>query len=308
MKTYIIKPIFLIAIISTIFTVGKVNADEITFFVVQPERPIIWTNPSIFASSVLYANKSKATSPIGHVNVELKCDATDKAEAINIFDGMTTDADAQILQKAKDGYGLGTLFFDYPGKLHGVKTINNLKKLICAKPDLWPVEKSRTAVLKLKISSSVCHRMNEFYEEFKERGLDKFYGGFRTFPLHGGKGANCATFATSFLEAGGILTEEMQQNWYRRYIAPNYLIGTPENPKSIAMLLLAGIAWAQDPEDGVSFETPDPQLIYDWIHSKEAESTLLNNPEIITEEFCHYTTGISMDFSKIEAPQGPIFQ
>ena len=68
--------------------------------------------------------------------------------------------------------------------------------------------------------------MLKHYRDFVEGGVYKRFT-LTSYPLHG-DGAGCTSLAVSFLDVGGILTQEMIQAWKVSINAPKRFFGDPQ--------------------------------------------------------------------------------
>ncbi len=284
-------------------------ADELTIYIVEPPLALQWQSPSALVRSVYKARELDAPGVIGHVVVELKCEATSEGERIHFLDGMTMSDYTEADQAVERGRGLGVFIDNYSGELHGESYREQIKKMSCEKEALKSNGESRLSFLKLKINHGTCLRLAKYYEGFKERGLNKVYGGLNTHPLHGPqRGAGCSVFGVSFLEVAGFYdpkkTRLLADKWVRNFRIPMRFIGTADSTVSVLNIVLTGHWWANPAKPGVDVSVPDPALMAEWV----AEKIKTHDQHYQVERLCNYSRGLTADLTALPTPTTPIFE
>lgn len=301
------KNVLLIVILLATFAIqSPIQASELTLYFIKPSLPLNWSSPVTLAWSLFKVTKKKLPSQIGHTHVELNCDSEEGASPIHYFAGITMAAPEEPWHKFDEGYGLGTLLLDYTGALYPIESfLANRDEYTCEPPAEYLDGIPLLNFFRIRISNSTCRRLNQFFKEYQEKGLHNIYGGLASHPLYGGGGASCSVFAMSFLEVGGLFTEEMDRRWMQRVILPYSSIGDPESGDFVSPweVLLRGFHWAKDAKQGIPVEIPDPALMHRWVLEKIAT----HDSSYSKENLCTYGYGITIDRTDSPTPSGPIW-
>src|SRR5262249_21617026 len=128
--------------------------------------------------------------------------------------------------------------------------------------------RGHVAWIRFRVSDAACGRMRQYYDEYRARGLDRFYG-LHLRPLYG-EGAGCSAFGTSFLEVAGILDPELSASWSHVRDVPESLIGDGGKPKvGLLPLLFSSRAgrWAKPGEPARRIGFWDPDRMFAWIQA-----------------------------------------
>lgn len=301
---YTIRVVFYL----TVFIAYSLPAysDELTLYFIEPPTPLDWQTPSALTLSFQKANAADDTgAPIGHIAVDLNCNSNQATPAVRIFDGMTMADSSEVWDALDKGRALGVLIDNYTGMFHGDSYQEQIKEYSCNKATLNAEGKSRLSFLNIKIKPSTCERLVSYYQEYRQRGLDKVYGGLNTNPFSGDpRGASCSVFGMSFLEVAGLYSQEFDKEWNRYLRIPEELMGTPASPISIIKVVMQGHRWASDDQPGVTVKIPDPALMHKWI----GEKIKSKDPQYQFQQLCDFSHGVSVDMTNVETPTFPIWQ
>jgi hypothetical protein len=262
-----------------------------------------WRSPSHLAWSAianeLSPSRYLSKHSIGHVNIELRCDATQGHDSRIVYSGMTSDGESLERDALlKENIGLGVLFRDFPGRLESADEILSQLPERTKGGDL--------SLLRIRVSDATCRRLLVFHDEFRDRGLGEHYG-LPNRP-RAGEGAGCTAYATAFLDVGGLLTDEMRRQWSRTLRVPVDLIGggeaeTPAQSVSITRLLFSfWRRWAAPGEPHRELFFWDPDAMHRWIHSAfESDRTDLGRISL------DRAIGMTWDARHLPTPTDPIW-
>lgn len=199
-----------------------------------PSRPLDFTSPrglvlSLVRGSLLQFGDDTTSElfgrtfgvhSVGHVMVELKStDPTTGRVRYLLTAQNTADASEWADQAVTQRVGYALLTRGVTGRIDSYDRV--------ATDIDEPAEVGTpSARLRVLVSPEAADRMLRFYAEFLARGIDHRMA-LASDPL-AGDGASCASLAAAFLEAGGLLTPEMQAAWQRTASVPDALVGDPE--------------------------------------------------------------------------------
>ncbi len=237
------------------------NAEQTCEFILYafpPAVPLNWDTPLKLAYGaglkgrmVFEHGKNKHT--IGHCFMELK-----GPEGQRELTGATTapDAPSDADFVTRHGYGLGVLFAPMKGAL------DSQEKLDSELLDRY--QTGKVTFIRFIISRQAYERMQQYLDEYREKGYDSIYNG--TNEPRRGKGAGCSAFAMSFLDVCGYVDPFFTKNWIRRVKMPRHLVGGPITGNRVSLLkLLTKARWAKEGEDFIPLEMWDPQLMFEWV-------------------------------------------
>jgi len=264
--------------------------NKLTLYFIPSPRPLDWSSPTSLARTILKNQIIRKSRFMGHVNVKLE------HEGKEIFTGMAAkDIDSARGLLIRKKIGLGIIYHSFVGRLE------SKEELDLELDEYLNTGNSRINFIQFEISDSMAKRVKEYLTQFKERGLDRYYGLVNS-PLHG-EGAGCSAFGASFMILMDILDEDMQKSWSNKVLVPLKLTGAPvtENKVSFFKLLLRKFNWANESEDHKELFFWDPDLMWAWVqrHLKEDhyKKMSINN-----------TQGLFKNISSKEAPDSEIFK
>jgi len=284
---------------SFIFKDAEAEKDVLIVYTMPSPHGINWASPKALAlaSGINQATTfhTSAKHPIGHVFMSLKTSASSDV----ITAGMTTfDNTEEVELVMKHGYCLGVLFADLRGKFDNPEALNA------------QVEErygtGRVSYMKFLLSPSMGKRLLQYFNEYKEKGCDKHYGGANR-PRFA-EGGGCSPFGVSFMEVAGFLRPEHLKAWKISLAVPKKLCGGPAFGKKVSFknLILGGGAWAKTGEESAPIEMLDPTLMYRWMLNEWKSE--FNNPtgKYILEKN-RKTMSLVLDCRDIEASSEPIW-
>jgi hypothetical protein len=258
MKNITMRKIYGIGLLIAFFA-SKAISQEMTLYVIPPKAHINWKSPqSLFfsyAGSLLAHNKYEYSHPMGHVIIELR-DSSHYAIA-----GMEARSKSDMAADVyRDGYGLGILFADIPGKLtEGKKNADDIAAR-CEGGDV--------TFIKFRLSSEAFLKLWTYLEDYKKYGFDKIYNGENK-PREG-KGAGCSAFATSFIEIATLLPAGELAKWQVMVNVPEKLIGGPKgnNTRVALYKVMLKRKWADTWHKYRTAVYYEPGLMYKWISAQ----------------------------------------
>lgn len=233
---------------------STILADSLKLSTFHSGAKLDWRTPRALIWS-MYKGQD-AEKPVGHVHVELQCsDPTLPYFAT----GMTMSNGQAIIDDIKEkGHGFQTLFNTYDGRLDESSTPPENTKFC---------ETGQLNYLDIKISPTTCQRLSAYYQDYKRQGVEKNYG-FSLRPRYR-EGSSCSSLAVSFMEVGGILTEEFKTAWSHQVLVPLNLLGGPGTGKHINpyWILFSPVPhpWAKPSKPHVPFHFYNPDQIHEWI-------------------------------------------
>lgn len=228
---------------------------------------IDWSSPRSLLISTLKNQIAVQTKripqpahPIGHVNIELI------SPLGNFVTGMVNARDPNELSDKelilKKGLGLGILFQRFKGRM---ETADDLKPQLA-----WRHKNGLLSILEIKLSEVSAKKILAYHQEYQHH-LEGIQYGFpcNTLAFEGG---GCSQYAASFLEVGGILTQEFQKHWTYEVRVPTDLIGVLKTTKSEArkkvslLKILKRNHWAHlSNESSVTLKFWDPDRMHHWL-------------------------------------------
>lgn len=263
---------------------------KLTLYFIPSPRPLDWSSPTSLARTILKNQIIRKKRFMGHVNVKLEHNNEE------IFTGMVAqDIDTARGLLIKEKIGLGIIYHSFAGRLE------NKKELDIELGEYLKVGNKRINFIQFKICDSMALRVKEYLIQFKDLGLDRYYGLVNS-PLHG-EGAGCSAFGASFMILMDILNEDMKKSWSNKVLVPMNLTGKPvtENKVGFFKLLFKNFTWAKEDEDHKELFFWDPDLMWSWVERH------LNLDEYSKMKIDN-TNGLYKDISSKEAPSFPIFK
>jgi hypothetical protein len=280
------------------FDFPRMSDHELVFFF-YPSPGLDWSSPRGLTVTTALNKLLGRPRGIGHVSVMVRSGERE------VLTGMTQSKKGEGRREVLlDGYGMGILFHDFSG------TLEEAEKLA---PEL--VRRSRRegslSYLRVAVNAGIATRLLAYVEEFRARGYDRVYGGMRNRPLHG-EGAGCSIFAASFLELAGLMHEEYERSWVRRFNLPHHLIGGPKAGRKVSLLALGTAGrWAEEHEPHEKGFFWDPDLMHDWLERRYREiksGSVAEGALRFEPETWNLARGLRYDASSAPVPTGRIFQ
>ncbi len=234
---------------------------ELNLYIIPSPRGISWDSPYNLTISGICNHLTFKDRNIGHVNIELKKIVNDEL-LIHELTGMVGVNMQNTKKVLLEGYGLGTIFHNYQGRLEEKEDLlKELKQKAASK---------RLNFINFQISEKSFNQTLRYLEEYRQN--KPYYYGLPNRPRYG-EGAGCSAFATSFLEVAGIMEDEFIQKWSKKVLVPKEIIGGSFNPQlkvSIIKLLFSPSyrKWAKNDDDHQEIFFWDPDQMFHWVNEK----------------------------------------
>lgn len=245
------------------------QADSLFLKVYSPPKPINWSSPGQFMSSVLWGRLSFEKYPMGHTFVEISC----QGKSTHLSQVMKNND--TLKQFLLAGSGLGILFHSYEGELKsGDEVLEDQKGR-----ELKQIE--------FKINTHQCQRLLTYVNEYRKFDVGRHYGPALR-PLFG-EGASSSNFAASFLEVLDLMGVDQKVAWTTTVNVPLELSGPPLRDEGVNILkvYITADEWSQENEPHRKLTFYDPQKMSAWIKSQEKNV---------------------IDKSYLPAPKGPVWE
>jgi hypothetical protein len=197
------------------------------------------------------------THPIGHFYIEIESETPNAYGVNRVITGMSRqNRNRSTLKVAMEQIGMGTFFYDFPGKLDsGVDAHRGVE---------WARRTGRLKTVVVPLSPGQVRVLFDELHQWILNGSFRHYGGGHQILL--GQGSGCAEMGAHFFNLA-IGKKAVPESWIRRVYAPNRLVGGGDTGRKVGMLklYLEGLEWAQGPEDGRLIATPDMELAWEWL-------------------------------------------
>ena len=269
-------------------------ANTLTIYMFPSPYGISWKSPGELVTTTIRNQLPKMNRKIGHAAVEIDCPSLER----HIFAGMRDISDANATFMLKEQLGMGVLFYNFAGMLE------NQDELAADLEDKY--KSGRLSYLVYQINSPMCERLVKYYDQYRERGYDKFYG-LPNRPRYG-EGGGCTAFAKSFLEVAGFLTTEHKRNWLKTLRVPLRYIGKPVTNKKIRIIdlvpLLTRSDWAKQEEPHQTINLWDPDSMHRWVLDQVEMHDGSDTREVIVRE---NTVGLKFNRTSSPPPNEPIW-
>lgn len=298
--------------LAMLFLSATVYAENsLTLQIIPPKPKLKWKTPRKLLLSTLKATALARGHSIGHVTVHVKCEAPGPwAEPIDFMAGMTmadSSEERDLLLKKKVGAGI--MFHWFKGHHEDTEEI---------KKDIprYVKQRNRFATVRFQINHETCLRLHQYWQEYSERDIGRYYG-LDNKPRHG-EGAGCTAYATSYVDVAGLLTPELKSAWSRYYRVPSALIGTEDRKVSILKYLTSKKArrWATADEPHREIFFYDTQPMWSWMKKIwDNRDNLPENYSVDVEMQKKYSRGkrkkkimaLMIDRREASTPNGPIW-
>lgn len=267
-----------------------------------------WSSPRQLGRTLLGAYASLVNGirgdlvyPIGHVSVEVKCEASDFGAATHFAAGMQPRSSTESLQVLFiKRAGLGMLFYNLKGHLDATASVLE---------DNAKFEKMGKGMnfVTFKINSETCQRLAQFHAQYIAGGHDRWYG-LPNRPRYR-EGGGCSAFGASFVEVAGLLTPEMKAAWTHTIDVPESLIGEGGKKVRFAEIIRdkdQTRRWAYPWEESRQIFFYDPDLMYGWVNDAFAREAHSPSGEVELQTRGKLR-GIVLDRTGVATPAEPIF-
>ncbi|NDG84768.1 MAG: hypothetical protein EBX52_06985 [Proteobacteria bacterium] len=225
--------------------------------VIPPPRPLGWESPRSLLLDTLWHHLLQDQAPIGHFYIEFGASSPWKNGVSRVLTGMSRkNANASTLKVMLEQVGLGTFFYDFPGKLdHGVKALRELEKA---------AKRNRLKTIRVDLETDRAHLLFDELNEWIRHGSHQHYGGGHR--ILRGEGSGCAEMGAHFLNLA-LGLQATPKEWIRAVHAPLSLVGGARTGRKVGLgrVFLEGTAWARDEKGGILYATPDMELAWEWL-------------------------------------------
>lgn len=235
------------------------NYVRLYFMPTGPEK-IQWGSPKELLVTTLSATLFNSNHSIGHVNVEVFCEATGVESERHFWTGSVSldkTQSGRFLADDKIGFTISSIA--WPGRLETEDEIHESLTLRGNK-------KGYLSALTYQISGSTCRRLVSYYDETVHDSHPRYYG-FAARPRRH-EGAGCSAYATSFLEVAGLMTADLDTQWTRRVRIPLTLMSgyLSTGPITVRQVLKSpdAQAWATTAPH-MELGALDPDLMHEWL-------------------------------------------
>ncbi len=225
--------------------------------VIPPPFRLDWRSPRRLMLYTLGNHLIQDQAPIGHYFIEFNSNTPNAYGVKHVLTGMSRkNANQSTLAMIKEQVGLGTVFYDFEGKLdHALKGEQELE---------WARSKNRLKTIVVPITQETSDVLMNELENWIIHSSFKHYGGGHD--ILKGEGSGCAEFGVHFLNLA-LGLKAGHPDWIRRVFVPKIMTGGPKTGKRIpfSVLLFNAGAWALDAHHGYPYQTPDMDLTMDWL-------------------------------------------
>jgi hypothetical protein len=235
----------------------KAMPNQFKLHVVPPPAPLEWTHPRELLKKTLWHHLIQDTYPIGHFYIEIESETPNAYGVNRVITGMSRqNRNRSTLKVAMERIGMGTFFYDFPGKLDsGVDAHRGVE---------WARRRGRLKTVVVPLSPEQVRLLFDELHLWILNGSFRHYGGGHQILL--GQGSGCAEMGAHFFNLA-LGKKAVPESWIRRVYAPNRLVGGGDTGRKVGMLKLyfEGLEWAKGPEDGRLIATPDMELAWEWL-------------------------------------------
>ena len=231
--------------------------NSLTLYFYPSPKGIDWSTPRALTAST-FANQAAGEShSIGHVNIELFCDQG-KIHELTGTTGAETSEVTRLL--FREQVGLGLFFHTFAdGRLYRPGEIT------AELPERYAT--GNLTFLEYLVSEPTCLRLKRYLDEYRARGLDRFYG-LSNRP-RAGEGAGCSAFGASALEIAGLLDPVYRRHWSIALRVPRRAVGGHLTglrvPVRRVLLAPVGRRWAAEGEAGFPLFFWSPDRMHGWV-------------------------------------------
>lgn len=274
-------------------------ADHLTLYFYPSPKGINWDSPKRLLQSAVANLSPNATHTIGHVNVELACDADSTLEFVGTTGGGSDEVRRLIINEK---VGMGLLFHTFSdGRL--------FTKAEIASELNERYQRGNLSYLNYLISPSTCRRLKQYIDEYRLEGLERYYG-LPNRPRYR-EGGGCSAFGVSFLELAGLLEPTHYQQWSLFRRVPWDTVGGPltGNRVPIRQILLMpkGWSWAMDGEPYFPIHFWSPDQMHGWVQ-KVWDWGMAIPKYAFQRQLRWNAKGMQIDASNVPTPTDPIWR
>jgi len=243
-----------------------------------------------------FTEKSDVKHAIGHAFIRLRSGDEE------VLTGQTTDGsweEADVVRK--HGYGLGYLGTTFIGRLDDAESLTEELE------DRF--ETGEMVYIRFLLSRETAARMMRYFHEYRDRGHAGWWGEANR-PRYG-EGSACASFATSFLDVGGLLRPAYERAWTVSFRIPRTMYGGPLFGEDVAMgaclaRTLLTSRWADADEEHVLCLLWDPTLIHHWAVKTWDHERQYPTGNFVLEQ-TRRVRGLVLDARGVPTPDGPLW-
>jgi hypothetical protein len=243
------------------------NHSEFVLHIIPPPKRLNWTNPRRLLIRSFLNHLFADPAPIGHLFVEFGGDLANEQGVSRVLTGMSRislQESSKVVRAEK--LGLGSFFYDFRGRLDvATDALEEIE---------WAKRKKRYASIRVSLTAEKTAEMMKVMEEWIANGAFRHYGGGHR--VETGTGSGCAEFGMFFLSMA-LGVKATHPDWFRSVIAPREFVGGKSfNGRKVSLLkmLFDGNQWAKSESDGYRYQTPDPELMFDWVVARGGEIEL----------------------------------
>jgi hypothetical protein len=261
--------------------------------IVPPPAPLGWSHPRELLIKTLWHHLIQDSHPIGHFYIEIEADLPNAYGVNRVITGMSRqNRNRSTLKVAMERIGMGTFFYDFPGKLDsGADAQRGVE---------WARRNGRLKTVEVAMSSEQARLLLEELHFWILNGSFRHYGGGHQILL--GQGSGCAEMGAHFLNLA-LGKKAIPESWIRRVYAPNRLVGGGRTGRKVGMFQLYqdGLEWAKGSDDGHLIATPDMELAWDWLekHHPGKEIVSLSAGDLLPDagpvERIRFTAGYPLE-------------
>jgi len=279
------------------WTQPSAYADDLTLYFFK-SRGLDWSTPSTILGSVIKNYLLQDDYIIGHATIEVKCSPEGGGEHFHTgmsFKHFNVFKD-ELFNK---GAGVSVLLSPVEGAVEKSKTIARYLR--------EDAPSGRVSFVRFLINPKTCVRLTEYYHQYQERGIGKWYG-LPQRPRYG-EGSGCSAFAVSFLELAGLMKPEYSRDWSYHIRVPKKWMGPPFNSEKVSPwhLWWSAKRWAKatEPHEELFFWEPDKMA--EWVKHKHAQAVY--HPELGLKPL-HWgkSKGVLIDAHDVATPVDPIWK
>ncbi len=255
-----------------------------------------WSSATALSRTILKNYLAFKPRFMGHVNIELKGTLT-SGEKIDVLTGMVAaNLNAKKLLFKKH-IGMGIVFHSFKGHLETKEEMLDEIKEYQKKGD-------RINSVCFQISQEVLELLYNYYQEYKEQRLYKYYGLYNR-PLFK-EGSGCSAFGASFLQLAGLMNSKLKEAWSYQIKIPLKYLGMPiqERKVNFFKLMLTYNPWANSEEEGREIFFWDPDKMYRWVEEVYQnpvdgfEKRLDNGVHSLFQDVSHWIPEVKTLFQK----------
>ncbi len=287
-------------VLVAVFSAGVAHADALTLYFYHSPG-LDWSSPKRLGRSAIDNTRSGAAHAIGHVSVEVDCQAS--GGAYDLFGATTAEGDETEYLIREQGYGLGILFHTFKGRLTSRAEVE-------AELPAW-LASGAMSYARFEVTPEACARLSQYVTEYRAYDYGSLYG-LPNRPLFR-EGAGCTAFGMSFLEVAGLFDPAFERAFSRELFVPPHWVGGPLTGNFVRPIRFFNPViysrWAEPDEEHFYIHFYDADLMHDWVRGVYAgTSELPASLPAPTQEWRDQAPGLVFDAKAVALPRGPIFK